>query len=134
MTHTELPLATAFRGSKFNTLIYSILSGRLCGNEAPHRVVLEKKITGRRNYDTTLSCDSCGTLREMACCIIVSNLNITFSILECTVFFMFICNEGKVVQSVRIFLFCILSSFWDALPIDQSTSACTGKPVVLKLE
>lgn len=23
---------------------------------------------------------------------------------------------------------------WDALPIDQSTSACTGKPVVLKLE
>ncbi len=43
VTHTELPLATAFRGSKFNTLIYSILSGRLCGNEAPHHSVFKKK-------------------------------------------------------------------------------------------
>lgn len=60
VTRTKLPLATAFRGSEFNTLIYSILSGRLCGNEAPHHSVFKKKkITAKRNYDTRLSFGSC---------------------------------------------------------------------------
>jgi len=58
-THYKLPLATAFRGSKFNTLIYSILSGRLCGNEAPHHSVFKKKKSLLWEIDTRLSFGSC---------------------------------------------------------------------------